>query len=114
MWVRVPLWAPIKQRESVVFYLEKWDSKRSGQFVGRLKPDHNADKKCPVDIFYDAACLVPLWAPITNQFELQIQKSISKMVDFFVCEKIICFVSVCIASQTPPMSFDGMSKLIGG
>ena len=28
-------------------------------------------------------------APITNLFELQIQKSISKMVDFFVCEKII-------------------------
>ena len=27
--------------------------------------------------------------PITNLFELQIQKSISKMVDFFVCEKII-------------------------
>jgi len=27
-------------------------------------------------------------APITNLFELQIQKSISKMVDFFVCEKI--------------------------
>ena len=32
---------------------------------------------------------LPSSPPITNLFELQIQKSISKMVDFFVCEKII-------------------------
>ena len=63
--------------------------------LGQSRLDQNADKKCPVDIFYDAACRVPLWAPITNLFELQIQKSISKMVDFFVCEKIyILFQSV--------------------
>ena len=37
----------------------------------------------------DVGVQVPSSAPITNLFELQIQKSISKMVDFFVCEKII-------------------------
>ena len=52
-----------------------------------------------VNHFLDAARRgVPPSAPITNLFELQIQKSISKMVDFFVCEKIICSVSVyCLA-----------------
>ena len=38
---------------------------------------------------FDVGVQVLSTAPITNLFELQIQKSISKMVDFFVCEKII-------------------------
>ena len=35
----------------------------------------------------DVGVQVPSSAPITNLFELQIQKSISKMVDFFLLQK---------------------------
>ena len=53
-----------KYRQSLCFYFsdfKEWGSKRRGQVVGRIRPTHNVDKKCPVDIFYDAACRVPLW-----------------------------------------------------
>ena len=38
----------------------------------------------------DVGVRVPSSAPITNLFELQIQKSISKMVDFFIKKHILC------------------------
>ena len=41
----------------------------------------------------DVGVRVPSSAPITNLFGLQIQKSIGKMVDFFVYEKIILLKS---------------------
>ena len=53
---------------------------------------------------FDVGVQVLSSAPITNLFELQIQKSISKMVDFFVCEKIIFYLSVYCLAETP--SFD--------
>ena len=57
------------QTLSVLFIFlvfEEWGSKRSGQVVGRLKPTQNADKKCPVDIFYDAACRGSLCEKVCN------------------------------------------------
>ena len=49
---------------------------------------------------FDVGVQVLSSAPITNLFELQIQKSISKMVDFFVL-KNICFCQYVVPRRAP-------------
>ena len=61
-----------------------------GIFGGGLEKDVPKRSKAKIvrwTIFRTRLAKFPSSAPIMALFELQIQKSISKMVDFFVCEK---------------------------